>query len=160
MNIFRDYYNNEVKLSFSDHPFSKNPKHVWVICRFKNDWLLTKHKDRGFEFPGGKVENGETASQAAIREVLEETGGMVDKLTYIGQYIVAGKADTIIKNVYFASISNVSPKETYFETAGPVLLSQIPENVKHNDLYSFIMKDGVLPHCLGYLTRNKMILGE
>lgn len=160
MNIFRDYYNNEVKLSFSDHPFSENPKHVWVICRFKKDWLLTRHKDRGFEFPGGKVEKGETAEQAASREVMEETGGTVDELTYIGQYIVSGKADTVIKNVYFARICDISPQETYFETAGPVRLPEIPKDVKSNALYSFIMKDGVLPHCMGYLARNNMIMDE
>lgn len=160
MNIFRDYYNNEVKLSFDNHPFSDQPKHVWVISRFKNNWLLTKHKDRGFEFPGGKVEIGETPEQAAMREVMEETGGTVDKLTYIGQYTVAGKADTVIKNVYYARICKILPQDTYFETAGPVMLPEIPENVKFNDLYSFIMKDGVLTHCMGYLKRNNMIMNE
>src|SRR5699024_4831848 len=150
MNIFRDYYNNQVKLSFADHPFSVNPRHVWVICRFKNSWLLTRHRDRGFEFPGGKVEKGETADQAAIREVMEETGGTVDELTYIGQDIVLGKADTVIKNVYYARIHDVSPQDTYFETEGPLVLPEIPEDVKYNELYSFIMKDRVLPHCMEY----------
>lgn len=60
MLTFRDFYHNEIRLSFLDHPFSKEPKHVWVICRFKGKWLLTKHKDRGLEFPGGKVEEGES----------------------------------------------------------------------------------------------------
>ncbi len=54
MYTFRDYYHNEVNLSFNDHPFSKKPKHVWVICRHKDKWLLTKHKERGLEFPGGR----------------------------------------------------------------------------------------------------------
>ncbi len=79
VNVFKDYYNNKVQLSFLDHPFSKNPKHVWIICRYKDKWLLTDHKERGIEFPGGKVEPGETAGQAAIREVMEETGATVKK---------------------------------------------------------------------------------
>ncbi|UTW70910.1 NUDIX domain-containing protein [Anaerobacillus sp. HL2] len=29
-------------------------------------------KDRGLEFPGGKIEKGETADQAALREINEE----------------------------------------------------------------------------------------
>lgn len=154
MNIFRDYYNNQVKLSFADHPYSEHPKHVWVICKFKNDWLLTNHKDRGYEFPGGKVEKGETAEEAAIREVMEETGGTVEKMTYIGQYLVAGKAETIIKNVYFATIKELKQQHTYYETQGPVLLNSIPDDVKHNPQYSFIMKDDVLPCCLAYLRKN------
>ncbi len=100
MHIFKDFYRNEVKLSFDDHPFSKYPKHVWVICKYKNKWLLTRHKDRGLEFPGGKVEDNEHPSDAAIREVWEETGGVTESIHYIGQYIVAGKGGTIVKRLY------------------------------------------------------------
>src|SRR5699024_3904893 len=105
---FTDYYRNKVHLSFDKEPFSKNPKHVWVICRHRNRWLLTKHPTRGIEFPGGKVEEGERAETAAIREVLEETGGVVKTLEYIAQYNVTGKKDTIIKNVYFAHIGQLT----------------------------------------------------
>src|SRR5690625_3804916 len=123
MKTFIDYYKNKVTLSFADHPFSSEPKHVWVICKYKDKWLLTKHKERGLEFPGGKVEQGETAEQGAIREVLEETGGVVETIDYIGQYFVAGKGGEIIKNIYFAFISELKEQPTYFETDGPVLLA-------------------------------------
>ncbi|SDM12478.1 RNA deprotection pyrophosphohydrolase [Sediminibacillus halophilus] len=145
MITFTDYYNNEVKLSFDDHPFSKNPKHVWVICRSDNRWLLTRHKERGIEFPGGKVEEGETAEEAAVREVHEETGGIVKDLVYVGQYHVAGKGGTIIKNVYFATIEQVIKQTTYYETEGPVWLDEFPKHMKINPDYSFMMKDQVLP---------------
>lgn len=145
MHKFIDYYKNEVTLSFADHPFSKEPKHVWIICKYEDKWLLTKHKERGMEFPGGKVEAGETAEQGAIREIHEETGGVVDSIHYIGQYYVAGKKGHVIKNVYFAIINRLMEQPTYFETEGPVLLKEIPENVKRNKAFSFIMKDDVLP---------------
>ncbi|SHG48862.1 RNA deprotection pyrophosphohydrolase [Ornithinibacillus halophilus] len=145
---FKDYYHNEVKFSFNDHPFSQQPKHVWVICQYKNQWLLTKHKERGLEFPGGKVEVGETAEDAAIREVKEETGGIVDSIRYVGQYHVAGKSDEVIKNVYFAKIQEIEYQQHYFETEGPVLLEEIPGNVKEHHAYSFIMKDDVLTHSM------------
>ncbi|MCP3028307.1 RNA deprotection pyrophosphohydrolase [Halobacillus sp. A5] len=148
MKTFYDYYRNQVKLSFEDHPFSTAPKHVWVICRYKEQWLLTKHKDRGLEFPGGKVEQGESADEAAVREVKEETGAEVERLHYIGQYYVAGKGGTIIKNVYFAEISHLEEQPHYYETEGPVLLNQLPDSIKNNTLYSFMMKDEVLTECL------------
>ncbi|WP_339228600.1 RNA deprotection pyrophosphohydrolase [Oceanobacillus sp. FSL K6-2867] len=151
MITFKDYYNNEVKLSFDDHPFSKEPKHVWVICKYKGKWLLTKHRERGLEFPGGKVEEGETARDAAVREVMEETGGNVQEISYIGQYRVDGRKDIVVKNVYFAVVDQLIEQETYYETEGPVLLNFIPNRVKQMKKYSFIMKDGVLENCMDYL---------
>ncbi|CEI81520.1 Putative 8-oxo-dGTP diphosphatase YtkD [Oceanobacillus oncorhynchi] len=148
VNVFKDFYNNTVQLSFLDHPFSKSPKHVWVICRYKDRWLLTDHKERGIEFPGGKVEPGETAEQAAVREVMEETGATVNKLHYIGQYKVDGRYETVIKNVYYAEIDELIPQSTYYETKGPVFLKNIPANVKRKTDFSFIMKDTVLESCL------------
>lgn len=145
---FIDFYKNEVTLSFVDHPFSKHPKHVWVICKYADKWLLTYHKERGLEFPGGKVEAGETAEQGAVREVKEETGGVIERICYVGQYFVAGKREQVIKNVYFAEIKELMEQTTYFETDGPVLITEIPQNVKHNKLFSFIMKDDVLSHSM------------
>lgn len=149
--IFTDFYRNNVHLSFEEEPYSKSPKHVWVISRYDGKWLLTSHRTRGLEFPGGKVEYGETAEHAAVREVMEETGGVVKQLHYIAQYYVDGKSDTIIKNVYFANIVSLEEKDTYYETLGPILLQAIPRNVKENEQYSFMMKDGVLSHCLDYV---------
>ena len=36
--------------------------------------LLVRHPERGWEFPGGRVEPGESPEEAMHRELLEETG--------------------------------------------------------------------------------------
>ncbi|CAG9622427.1 RNA deprotection pyrophosphohydrolase [Sutcliffiella rhizosphaerae] len=154
MHEFEDIYHNRVILSFEDHPFSKEPKHVWVICYYQDQWLLTSHKNRGLEFPGGKVEPGETAQQGAVREVREETGGHVSNLEYIGQYKVEGRDKVIIKNVYFAVIDRLEKQSTYFETNGPVLLKKLPNNIQKDNRFSFIMKDDVLTYCVEKIRRS------
>lgn len=37
-------------------------------------WLMVRHKERGWELPGGWIEKGEDSEIAALREVFEETG--------------------------------------------------------------------------------------
>ncbi len=157
LNTFRDYYNNEVKFSINEQAFSEDPQHVWIITRYKNQWLLTKHGDRGMEFPGGKVEAGENAPEAAIREVFEETGGVVNHLEFIGQYYVDGKSDYIIKNVYFAHVDEMTEQVHYFETDGPVLLDQLPDNVKKDKRFSFMMRDEILPLSLKEIEKRELM---
>ena len=158
MYIFKDFYHNTVELSFEKHPFSLNPKHVWVICKYKDQWLLTDHQRRGYEFPGGKVEEGESPEEAAKREVLEETGGNVSKINYLGQYRVTGKDKIIIKNIYFAEIGELLTQKHYFETNGPVLLDEFPPNIKKDHRFSFIMRDEVFSQSLSYLNTKKSSL--
>jgi 8-oxo-dGTP diphosphatase len=157
MYTFRDYYRNTVYLSFDEEPFSDDPGHVWVICRYGDCWLLTDHGDRGYEFPGGKIEPMERAEQAAVREVKEETGAIVKDLFYVGQYKVLGKEKMIIKNIYFARIDKIEKQSTYYETNGPVLLKELPDNLKKNKRFSFVMKDGVLSYSMNRLLQNGWI---
>ncbi|QKS72132.1 nucleoside triphosphatase YtkD [Paenalkalicoccus suaedae] len=154
MQSFLDYYRNEVTFSTKDHPFSEDPKHVWVVTTFEDKWLLTVHSSRGIEFPGGKVEKGETAQDAAIREVYEETGGVVSTIHYVGQYRVQGKAETVIKNVYYAEVDHLDQKDSYMETQGPKLLKQLPDQIANQEAYSFIMKDLVLPLSISEVKRR------
>ena len=52
----------------------------------------------GWEFPGGKIEEGETKEQACIREVYEETGINVRIKNFLGERI---HPDTNVKINYF-----------------------------------------------------------
>jgi 8-oxo-dGTP diphosphatase len=46
--------------------------------------LLKRKKHDHFEFPGGKIEPGETKEQAAVREAKEEIGCAVELIRYVG----------------------------------------------------------------------------
>ncbi|MGW7160172.1 NUDIX hydrolase [Paenibacillus taichungensis] len=57
-----------------------------VIVLNENDEILLMKGRRGWEMPQGCVEEGETITQAAIREVKEETGIDIELIKFCGLY--------------------------------------------------------------------------
>jgi 8-oxo-dGTP diphosphatase len=55
-------------------------RYVYVIAFRGDDFLMVRHARRAWEMPGGKVDAGESAEDAAAREFREETGYEVDSL--------------------------------------------------------------------------------
>lgn len=50
---------------------------VIVVCfedETRDRFVVVRHRDRGWELPGGHVEDDETPHEAAVREFAEETG--------------------------------------------------------------------------------------
>jgi 8-oxo-dGTP diphosphatase len=64
------------------------PKHILsaaaIVINDKNEILLIKGPKRGWEMPGGQVEEGESLTQAAIRETKEESGIDIEIIKFCG----------------------------------------------------------------------------
>lgn len=72
------------------------PKHIVsaaaIVINDKNELLLIKGPRRGWEMPGGQVEEGESLSQAAIRETKEESGIDIEIIRFCGIYQNVGNS--------------------------------------------------------------------
>ena len=74
----------------------------FVIFTKENDiikYLLLHYNSGHWDFPKGKLENGETKTEAAIRELKEETGmacNIIDGFERRFSYIFKNKSDEII----------------------------------------------------------------
>jgi len=55
-----------------------------LVCNDKDEVLLLKSPRRGWEYPGGMVEPGETLQDALKREIKKETGVDVEITGFIG----------------------------------------------------------------------------
>nr|WP_318539555.1 NUDIX domain-containing protein [Terribacillus saccharophilus] len=66
------------------------PKHIVsaaaIVQNEHGDILLIKGPRRGWEMPGGQVEEGESLADAAVREVMEESGIEIEVTKLCGIY--------------------------------------------------------------------------
>ncbi|WP_227397041.1 NUDIX hydrolase [Jeotgalibacillus aurantiacus] len=66
------------------------PKHIvsaaTIVLNERNELLLIKGPRRGWEMPGGQVEEGESLEAAAIRETFEESGIEVEITKFCGVF--------------------------------------------------------------------------
>lgn len=158
MEIFLDKNGCTVRVAFEQNAFSKGSGHVLVICDYEGKWLLTSHKERGWEFPGGKIEAGETPEAAAKREVFEETGGMLESCIHLGEYEVSNGSNCFVKSIFFGRVNKLVKNGFYFETNGPVFEEGNILETRFNPKYSFIMQDDVVQKSIEYI--NKIGLNE
>lgn len=148
---FLDCNKNNVEFTFSQNHFLEEANHVLVICQYGEDWVLTKHKKRGLEFPGGKRELGESLEEAARREAYEETGAILDSLKYIAEYRVSDEQGSFVKAVFWGMVNRLEKTSTYHETNGPVMVNGNLLELRFGPDYSFIMQDKVVEECLKHI---------
>lgn len=92
--------------------------YVIIGTRENGEWIFVRHKDRStWELPAGHIEEGESAEEAAKRELFEETGVTKAKLVAINDYSVTENKNTRSGRIFFASVLN----------RGPLPISEIKE---------------------------------
>lgn len=80
------------------------PKHIVsaaaIVINAKQEILLIKGPRRGWEMPGGQVEEGESLTRAAIRETKEESGIDIEIIKFCG--IFQNTAKSICNTLFLA----------------------------------------------------------
>nr|WP_289039300.1 NUDIX domain-containing protein [uncultured Allobacillus sp.] len=136
---FIDDFNYEVIVSFDLECSQLQFDHALIIVKKGDKLLLTKHKERGFEFVGGKRESNETIEEAAIRETFEETGVYIKNVKRFCYYTVYAE-ETFNKLVFIADFEKQGIQPQFEQkTKGSYFLTI--EEIKALDQLSFHMKD-------------------
>ncbi|MCP4423962.1 MAG: NUDIX domain-containing protein [Chloroflexi bacterium] len=95
--------------------------------------LLTKRKDFGvWCLPGGHVDAGETVAQAAVREVLEETGLEIRLERLVGVYSIPGAKAWVNLMISFVGTpigGALTPQEDEVLEMAYFAVDEIPDNL-------------------------------
>lgn len=122
MLIFEDVAGGRVELTFGPNRFGMPARHVLLLLKHDDKWLLTVHRTRGIEFPGGKAEDEETVEEALVRETFEETGVSVTNIKRFAEYIVENDTK-FCKAVFTGEVLTIHENPTLHETKGAVWLT-------------------------------------
>ena len=120
-------------------------KYAVIISRSKGKWVFCKHRDRTtFEVPGGHREQGETAYEAAVRELKEETGATDFTIAPICVYSVAEteKAEESYGMLYYAEI-NTFESELHNEIESIHLIDELPENCTYQLIQPELIREAM-----------------
>jgi 8-oxo-dGTP diphosphatase len=83
----------------------KELHYVVIGARQEGRWIFVRHSRRkSWELPAGHIEPGETADQAALRELYEETGTLDASLDGLCDYSVTAGGSTEYGRLYLALV--------------------------------------------------------
>ncbi len=74
-------------------------------------YITNDNKKDFYDIPGGKIENGETGEQTAIREFMEEAGIEIFNPLYAGNLIIEYDDRIFDMKIFLASQYNGNPKK-------------------------------------------------
>lgn len=145
---YMDLTGEQVKMTFQKNGLGTDIKDILVIPYLGADkWLLTENIVRGIEFPGGKIDPGETIAAALKRELWEETGVHLttdDKWHFIADYQFKDKKrGHVIKRAYVIELASYTeaPIPTEYETIAVHQLTTTDYQQYDPTRLSFYMKD-------------------
>ncbi len=106
---------------------------VLLLRKFNGDWVL----------PKGKIEKGEDKTEAALREVLEETGVKAEVIKYLGEIHYTFKENwdenrAVHKTVFWylmksKNMNTIPQKEEGFVDAKFIHIDRVVELAKYDD---------------------------
>ena len=88
--------------------------YVVMAARYRKEWIFVRHRDRkSWEIPAGHIEQGESADQAAVRELFEEAGVVRSSMVHICDYSVLVLEKKGYGRLYGASVEELDPHLEY-----------------------------------------------
>ncbi|MCJ7447113.1 MAG: NUDIX domain-containing protein [Bacteroidales bacterium] len=115
-----------------------------IVARYESKWIFVRHRKRNtWEIPGGHIEKNESSSDAARRELMEETGALKFDLVCVATYSVKKDGFTGYGRLYFAEVYELAEIPEISEVAEIELLNQLPGDLTYPDIQPSLFRETV-----------------
>ncbi len=101
-------------------------------------WIFVRHRDRQtWEMPAGHIESGESADQAAMRELFEEAGVVNSFLEVICDYEVTVGSRVEYGRLYLAMVNELETMQE-FEIEEVLFSDQLPLSLTYPEVQTIL----------------------
>jgi len=112
--------------------------YVVIGARYRNRWLFVRHRERfTWEMPAGHIESGESAEDAAERELREETGAVDYTLVHLCDYSVTTGKRIQYGRLYAADVEELE-EFLEFETEEVQLTDGLPAPLTYREVQTVL----------------------
>lgn len=117
--------------------------YVVMAASFHNEWIFVRHRERtSWEMPAGHIEPGESADQAAVRELYEEAGVVSSSMTHLCDYSVTFRGKTEYGRLYRASVGELEELPEH-EIAEILLSDQLPRQLTYPEVQTVLFNHAI-----------------
>lgn len=114
--------------------------YVVMCARYREEWIFVRHKQRRtWEMPAGHIEEGESADQAAVRELFEEAGVLRSELAHICDYSVTIQDNTEYGRLYGATVDEIDPRLEH-EIEELLFTDHLPLNLTYPEVQTILFE--------------------
>jgi len=115
--------------------------YVVIAARYDGGWLFVRHRKRGgYELPAGHPDKGEDSMEAAVRELMEETGALdftMEPLTY---YYVDTGSGKKFGRLFLASVDTLGEITDKHEIEGVKVFRRLPRGLSLPEVMTFLYR--------------------
>ena len=118
--------------------------YVVIAARYEEGWLFIKHRERGgYEMPAGHPEQGEDSVEAAVRELMEETGALGFTMEPVTYYSVDSGTGKKYGRLFLAKIDSLDEIPDRKEIERVKVFRRIPRKMSLPEVMTFLYRTAV-----------------
>ena len=113
--------------------------YVVIAVRYKDGWLFVRHRKRGgYELPAGHPDHGEGSVEAAVRELMEETGAIDFTLEPVAYYWVDTGSGKQFGRLFLAYVESLGEIPDRNEIEWVKVFKRLPAKISLPEVMTFL----------------------